>query len=143
MTRHITARRVLVLGILLTLATLLSGARPVVIAWMLIAEFGIYLAYLNGIESQADLQALGGRTNGRRAIAVGNLRREIVRGLIAADFIAIGAMSLLGLTGAAVPGLILGSAGMALNSYLDRRDRLYLLQNGLQPRDEAGRFVRE
>ena len=143
MRRHITARRVLVLAILLTLAALLSGARPIVIVWMLIAEFGVYLAYLNGIESQADLQALGGRTNGRRAIAIGNLRREIVRGLIAADFIAIGAMVLLGYTGAAAPGLILGSAGMALNSYLDRRDRLYLMRHGLQARDAEGKFVRE
>jgi hypothetical protein len=32
---------------------------------------------------------------------------------------------------------------MALNSYLDRHDRLYLTANGIQARDEQGRFTSE
>lgn len=112
----------------------------VVALWMLIAAIGLYFAVVNGRESLADYQALGGKVNGRRTIAVGNLRREIVRGLIAFDFLTLGVLALLGVTGAVVPGLILASAGMTLNSYLDRRDRLYLMENGMQARDQLGRF---
>jgi hypothetical protein len=139
--RIFTARRVLFLALLLTASFLLLGARATVLLWMGVAEVGAYFAYLNGMESLSDLHAIEGRTNGRRTIAVGNLRREVVRGLIAINFITIGLMVLLGYTAVAVPGLILGSAGMALNSYLDRRDRIYLLQHGLQPRDAEGKFV--
>lgn len=131
-----SARRILLLVILGTLTTLAYGARPYIVIWMLIAECGVYLAYLNGMESFADFQALGGKFNGRRTVAIGNLRREIVRGLIALDFIAIGALLLYGISAVVVPGLILGSAGMALNSYLDRRDRLYLMSHGVTSRDE-------
>ena len=140
--RYITARNAYRLVVVLTFLLLLQGASPIVIAWIVIAETGLYLAYLNGAESLADYQALGGSLNGRRTIAVGNMRREIVRGLIAFDFIAIGALVLVGARGVAAPGLILASAGMVLNSYLDRRDRMYLLKYGIQARDELGRFVR-
>jgi hypothetical protein len=101
---------------------------------------GIYLAHRNGIEALRDFQALGGKANGRRVIAIGNLRREIVRGLIQLDFIVIGLLVLLEIRGVAAPGLILGAAGLVLNSYLDRRDRIYLNEFGMQPRDEHGRF---
>ena len=115
------------------------------IAWTLFAATGLWLAYLNGMESYQDWQALGGKQNGRRTIAIGNLRREIVRGLINLAWLCIGLVAL------AAPDrpqvhpvavvLVLTSAGMALNSYLDRRDRRYLMLFGLQPRDEQGRFT--
>lgn len=141
--RLITARRLLTLALAATVALLLLGANLAVVAWVAIAEFGLYLAILNGLESLADLQSLGGHRNGRRTIAIGNFRREVVRGLIALDFITIGLLVLLDYRGVVVPGLILGSVGMALNSYLDRRDRLYLMVNGMQPRDESGKFRKD
>jgi glycerol uptake facilitator-like aquaporin len=119
------------------------------IVWLALAAAGIVLATLNGLEALRDFQSLNGKTNGRRTIAVGNLRREVVRGMIHTAFF------LIGLLAAATPArpsdgfpviavvLVLASAGMVVNSYLDRRDRLYLLQNGLQPRDSQGRFTSE
>lgn len=115
----------------------------IIATWMALALVGLYLAILNGRESLADWHALGGKVNGRRTIAVGNMRREIVRGLIATDFLILGLLAILEVRGVVVPGLILASAGMSLNSYLDRRDRLYLLENGMQSRDESGRFTKE
>jgi hypothetical protein len=141
--QEVTASRVLTLAVLVTVSTMLWGGNPVVIGWLLLAEVGIFLAHQNGKESLADYHSLGGHVNGRRTIAIGNLRREIVRGLIALDFVIIGALILLGVSGVLVPGLYLASAGMALNSYLDRRDRLYLTANGIQARDEQGRFTSE
>ena len=41
-----------------------------------------------------------------------------------------------------VSGLLLASFAMNANSYFDRRDRLYLLEYGIQARDDKGRFVR-
>ena len=115
------------------------------LAWTLIALDSMRLAYLNGVESHRDFQALGGSTNGRRTIAVGNLRREIVRGLIAVAWVAIGTVALLSPGGGFSPigvVLVLTAAGMNLNSRLDRRDRLYLLKYGLAARDDKGRFTR-
>lgn len=116
--------------------------------WTLLALTGIYLALRNGIESYRDYQALGGKQNGRKTIAVGNLRREIVRGLIQLGWAAIGVVAFFtpNRTEVVSPGvvvLVLTAAGMVLNSYLDRRDRLYLMENGMQSRDEHGRFVSE
>jgi hypothetical protein len=115
----------------------------IVLAWCALALVGIWFAHVNGIESIRDFQALGGKTNGRRTIAVGNLRREVVRGLIQIDFFVIGVLALFEIRGVVVPGLFVASAGMVLNSYLDRRDRIYLTKNGLQARDAEGRFVKE
>jgi hypothetical protein len=114
-----------------------------VYAWIALALVGVWMSHLNGLEAIRDYQALGGKTNGRRTIAVGNLRREIVRGMIHLDFLIIGVLSVMGTSYAVVPGLILGSAGMVLNSYLDRRDRIYLMRFGMQPRDDQGRYIKE
>jgi hypothetical protein len=113
--------------------------------WLALAASGIYLAHRNGTEALRDFQALGGHTNGRRTIAIGNIRREIVRGLIQVDFAILGILALLDILGGVVfvAGLLLASVGMQLNSYLDRRDRLYLTANGIQARDEQGRFTSE
>jgi hypothetical protein len=113
--------------------------------WLALAASGIWLARLNGLEALKDYQALGGHVNGRRTIAVGNIRREIVRGLIQVDFVILGLLALLDVLSGVVfvSGLLLASVGMQVNSYLDRRDRLYLTANGIQARDEQGRFTSE
>ena len=129
---------------------LVGHASGLELIWLALSGSGLVLAFLNGLEAVRDWQALGGKINGRRAIAVGNLRREIVRGLIQLAWV------LIGLLAAAAPSsgppspmgavisvvLVLSAAGMTLNSYLDRRDRLYLLHHGVQPRDEQGRFTK-
>ena len=116
--------------------------------WTLLAGVGVYLACVNGIESYRDYQALGGKQNGRKTIAVGNLRREIVRGLIQLAWAVIGVASFVTANRTEVISpvavvLVLTAAGMVLNSYLDRRDRLYLMRFGLQPRDGSGRFTKD
>jgi hypothetical protein len=113
--------------------------------WLALAASGIWLAHRNGTEAMRDFQALGGNTNGRRTIAVGNIRREIVRGLIQVDFLILGVLGLLNILGGVVfvAGLLLASVGMQLNSFLDRRDRQYLTTYGLQARDDHGRFTKE
>ena len=117
---------------------------PIELGWTGLALVGIWLAYLNGSEANRDLRALGGMTNGRRTIAVGNLRREVVRGLVQVDFAILGGMAMFDiLVGPVfVSGLLLASFAMNANSYFDRRDRLYLLEYGIQARDDKGRFVR-
>lgn len=117
------------------------------LVWLVIAAIGVWTAAHNGLEALRDFQALGSKSNGRRVIAVGNLRREVVRVLIHLSYL------LIGLLAASIPSqptaefpvvaivLIMAAAGMTLNSYLDRRDRLYLLLHGLQPRDDKGRFT--
>lgn len=114
------------------------------IVWTILALTGFYFAGLNAREALEDYQALGGKQNGRRTIALNTLRREAVRMLIALDFLAIGVMALFDVTpgGVIALGLLLASAGHSLNSYLDRRERLYLLEFGLQPRDSHGRFTK-
>ena len=103
----------------------------VVYVWIALALFGIWLSIRNGLEAYRDFQALGGLANGRRTLAVANLRREIVRGLVHVDFITIGLLVLLEMRSVAAPGLILGAAGLVLNSYLDRRDRIYLMEHSI------------
>lgn len=124
---------------------------PVEAAWLLTAVVGIYLSGINSWEAILDFRALGGRRNGRRRIAVGTIRRETVRGLVNAIFLGIGVVAALTPANpAATPlgvavslGLLLASMAYNLNSYLDRRDRVYLMEHGLQARDEFGRFTRE
>lgn len=113
------------------------------IVWTALALVGFYFASLNAREALEDYQALGGRQNGRRTIALNTIRREAVRMLIALDFLAIGVMALFDVTPREVIalGLLLASAGHTVNSYLDRRERLYLLEFGLTPRDSKGRFT--
>jgi hypothetical protein len=115
------------------------------LVWLGLAASGIWLAYVNGNEALQDFQALGGHTNGRRTISVGNIRREIIRGLIQVDFAILGILALLDVLGGVVfvAGLLLASVGMQTNSWLDRRDRVYLNRYGIQARDESGRFTKE
>ena len=117
---------------------------PIELLWTALALGGMWLAYVNGSEANRDLRALNGMTNGRRTIAIGNLRREVIRGLVQVDFLILGIMAIFDvLVGPVfVSGLLLASFAMNANSYFDRRDRLYLLEYGIQARDDKGRFVR-
>ena len=121
------------------------------LAWLLTAMAGIALAGLNAWEAILDYRALGGKRNGRRRIALGTVRREALRGLVNAIFLGIGMVAAFTPAnpnstplGVAVSlGLLIASVAYNLNSLMDRRDRLYLLRYGLQPRDDNGRFIAE
>ena len=120
-------------------------------AWLLTALAGLYLSALNAWEAILDFRALGGRRNGRRRIALGTVRREAVRGVVNAIFLGIGGVAALTPAnpnatplGVAISlGLLMASVAYNINSLLDRTDRLYLMEHGLQSRDEHGRFTRE
>ena len=116
---------------------------PIELLWTFLAIAGMWLAYVNGSEANRDLRALNGKTNGRRTIAIGNLRREVIRGIVQVDFLILGVMAIFDiLVGPVfVSGLLLASFAMQLNSYLDRRDRIYLLEHGMAARDDKGRFI--
>lgn len=119
--------------------------------WVVTAVSGMYLARLNGVEAWHDFNALGGKQNGRRRIAIGSIRREMVRGFVNTCFLIVGVAAglnpanpnatLMGLIVALV--LILASVSYNVNSYLDRQDRIYLMRWGMQARDEHGRFAKE
>ena len=103
--------------------------------WTGIALVALSLSRLNHSEAKKDIVALAGIRNGRWRIATGNVRRERIRAVIQVAYVAFGILagqtpaspnpSLAGLIIAL--GLTVTSAMLALNSYLDRRDRLYLL----------------
>jgi hypothetical protein len=128
----------------------IGNASWIELAWILTALSGLYLSRLNGMEAMRDLQALGDVRNGRWRLAVGTLRRELVRGFVNVCFLMVGLIaayypanpnpSLLGLAVSVV--LLIASLSYNANSLLDRQDRVYLMRHGLQARDEHGRFVR-
>ena len=134
---------------MILLRDLIGSVSTVELLWLITALSGLYLSGLNAWEAILDYRALGTKRNGRRRIAVGTIRREAVRGLVNAIFLGIGLVAAVTPAnpaatplGAAVSiGLLLASVAYNMNSYLDRQDRMYLLKYGLQPRDEAGRFV--
>lgn len=121
------------------------------LAWVLTALSGIYLAALNGYEAYLDYQALGGVSNGRRRVAIGSIRREVLRGFVNICFLGVGILAgffpanpnatPLGMAVSLV--LVVASVAYNLNSWFDRQDRIYLMTHGLQARDEAGRFTKE
>ena len=130
---------------------LIGSVSPIELAWLLSAVSGLYLSRLNAWEAVLDFRALNGRRNGRRRIATGTIRREAVRGFVNAIFLGVGIVAALTPAnphatplGVAVSlALLLASVAYNLNSFLDRQDRLYLMNYGLQPRDEAGRFTKD
>jgi 4-hydroxybenzoate polyprenyltransferase len=133
------------------LQDVLGNFSTVELAWTLIALLGMAVAFVNGREAIVDYQALEGKRNGRRVVAIGNIRRETIRIFADLVFLAVGIYA--GLTPAnpaatftgllVTLALVIGSLGFNLNSWLDRADRIYLMRYGLQPRDDAGRFTKE
>jgi hypothetical protein len=113
------------------------------LAWTLIALGGASIAFVNAREAWADYAALGSMQNGRRTVALGNIRREVVRIFADLAFLAIGiyagfqpANPAATLTGLLITScLVIGSLAFNANSWLDRRDRIYLMEHGLTSRD--------
>ena len=121
------------------------------LAWIASAASGIYLAGINAWEAWLDLQALNGKRNGRRRVATGSIRREVIRGFVNVCFLGVGivagfypanpAATLLGVAVSLV--LLIASLAYNANSWLDRRDRIYLMTYGMQARDDKGRFTKD
>ena len=113
------------------------------------ALVGLWFSRINITEAWRDYRALGGIVNGRRAIAVANIVMETVRLSIHTLYIiaALFAMSQPSGPYTAVGILVLSilvycSWAQTFISYTSRRTRLYLMDNGLQARDEKGRFTK-
>lgn len=114
------------------------------------ALVGAWFSRLNMAESWRDYRALGGISNGRRAIAISNILTETLRlsihalyviaGLVAAAQPATGNAT--ALTVLILSILVYASWAITAISIISRRTRLYLLSNGLQARDEHGRYVK-
>ena len=130
---------------------LIGNASGFEILFLLSALVGTWFSRVNLSESWMDFRALGGITNGRRAIATSNIVTETLRLSIHALYIiaalfAVTQPSRSEMTAVSVLVLsILVYASWALTaiSVISRRTRLYLLRYGLRPRDSHGRFVKE
>lgn len=113
------------------------------------ALVGLYFSKLNITESWADYRALGGITNGRRAIAVATIIVEtlllsihalyIIAALFAITQASSGETSPVGVLILSI--LVYASWAITAISIVSRRLRRYLNTYGLQPRDERGRFT--
>ena len=119
--------------------------------WSATALIGLFVGVQNFIEAHKDIAALEGIRNGRWRIARGNVRRERVRATIFIFWGVLGVMA--GFTppnpGATAVTLVssLGLVGtsmlLTLNSYYDRRDRLYLLHAPIAVETQYQREDRE
>ena len=97
--------------------------------WTLTASAGALIATWNTWDAWADLRALGMASNGRRVIALGWVRRELIRVFIQASWAFIGFLALPTASNAVSPlGLLLVATNIALavNTVLDARDRIVL-----------------
>lgn len=136
---------------MILLRDMIGNASIIELIWIVTAVSGMYLARLNGVEAWHDFNALGGKQNGRRRIAIGSIRREVVRGFVNACFLVVGVIAalnpanpnatVLGLVLALV--LIMASVSYNVNSFLDRQDRIYLMRYGMSARDDKGRFTKD
>lgn len=130
---------------------LIGAASGFEILFLISALLGTYISRMNMVESWRDFRALGGITNGRRAIAVSNIVMETIRLSIHALYIiaSVFAMTQHSRTPATPVGvlilsiLVYASWAQTAISYVSRRTRLYLLQHGLVSRDAHGRFTKE
>lgn len=120
--------------------------------WTAAAIVGVIFASQNAREAAQDFMALGGKINGRRRLALGDIRREAVRLLIYTVSIIAGVIagfqpsrpggpSLAGIVVTAI--LVLIALLQTSQSVLDRLDRRYLMAHGLQARDSTGRFTKD
>lgn len=129
---------------------LLGHASGFELLFLVSALIGAYFSGLNIRESWADYRALGGITNGRRAIAVSMIVTETVRLTIHALYLIAVAFAVaqpapehvtaVGVLIQAI--LVYASWAQTFISFTNRRTRIYLLAHGLQPRDDRGRFTK-
>ena len=129
---------------------ILYNATGFELLFFLSALLGAWFSRKNFAEAWADFRALGGISNGRRAVAIGTIVVETILLSIHAFYIIA---SLIAIT---TPGtgrpptavgillqsiLVYASWGMTGISFTTRRVRQYLNLHGLQARDKNGRFV--
>ena len=130
---------------------LIGNASGFEILFLLSALVGTWFSRVNLSESWMDFRALGGITNGRRAIATSNIVTETLRLSIHALYIIAalfavtqhsrGETTAVGVLILSI--LVYASWALTAISVISRRTRLYLLAHGLQGRDAHGRFVRD
>lgn len=129
---------------------LIGHASGFEILFLISALVGTWFSRLNLSESWKDFRALGGITNGRRAIAVSNIVTETLRLSIHALYIIAALFAVTqhspGTTTAVgvliLSILVYASWALTAISVISRRTRLYLLAYGLQARDDRGRFTK-
>lgn len=117
--------------------------------FLISALVGAGLARRNLFAAWGDYHALGGITNGRRMIAIGQIAIETILGsvhalyiivaLVAVTIPASGNTTVVGVLIQAI--LVYASWGMTTISWISRRVGSYLNEHGLQPRDARGRFT--
>ena len=130
---------------------IVGNATPVELTWTILAVVGIWFSVVNAREAWIDYSALGGRQNGRRRIALDNIRGEgsrltiyvlyLILGLVASWAPPPEVQSNTAVIGSAI--LIFTEAVLVVGSVLDRASRVYLMTYGMQSRDESGRFTKE
>lgn len=94
--------------------------------WTLISAIGVLVAVWGTLDSWGDLRALRHNTNGRRIIAIGYLRGELIHLVILSAWTVLGYLAL-ERASTWNPGtvvLIVGNGLLVLRSVLDARDRL-------------------
>ena len=126
---------------MILLRDVIGTVSPLELLWSAVALGALFIGWRNYSEAREDLEALGEARNGAWRIARGNIRRERVRAIVNGSYVAFGI--LVGFTPAnpnptiaslvVSIGLTATSALLALNSYYDRRDRLYLLHHYHDP----------
>ena len=129
---------------------LIGNASGFEILFLLSALVGTWFSRVNLSESWMDFRALGGITNGRRTIAIGTILIEtillsihalyIIAALFAVTQPAPAKTTAVGVLILSI--LVYASWGITAISVVTRRVRRYLLVNGLQARDQHGRFTR-
>jgi hypothetical protein len=129
---------------------LLFSASGFEILFLASALVGAWISRLNITESWRDFRALGAIANGRRAIAVSAIVVEtlllsihalyIIAGLVAASTPSRGDATVTTVLLSSV--IVYASWTVTAISFVSRKTRRYLLQHGLQNRDDQGRFVK-
>ena len=96
-----------------------------VLAWALSSTLALIFSCYSASDSRSDLKSLGNIGNGRRLIAVGDLRREVLRIITFAAYSAIGWLVYFDLLhgSAVVVVLVLGNIILMSNAFLDLHGR--------------------
>ena len=125
------------------LENIIGNATPVELIWTTLGAIGLYVGTLNAWEALHDFRSLGGLANGRRVIATDNIRRETLRAFSYLQAIVLGVIASFAPPAPVrsetsyIGSLILIGilSTLVINSYLDRRSRLYLMRTGITSRD--------
>ena len=114
--------------------------------WTLIAAVGTYFSLLNVRNGFKDLRALKQISNGRSIVALGNIRRDLLRSIIQGTYFVIGLWAGFSSepvthpsTARVVLSIALLSTSIVLtySAYLDAKDRKKLLTDGFRMHEEG------